>query len=138
MERETMSDCNVCLGQECEGYNDFERRQYPIARKEHICCECGEAIPKGAKYEYVALKYDGEFGDFKTCLICCELRTAFTCNDEPGYQVGICMGELWYEIRNELFPHMTTGCLQKIRTAEAKEFLVKRWNEWKFQQAAPR
>ena len=27
---------------------------------------------------------------------------------------------------------MATGCLQKIRTAEAKEFLIKRWNEWKF------
>jgi hypothetical protein len=127
-----MSDCGVCLGEEFEGPLEFERRTFPKARKVHECCECHEDIPVGKNYEYVACAFDGEFKICKTCLICCEIRSAFTCDPNTG----IIMGELWDEIKWGLFPHMTTGCLQRIRTAEAKEFLITRWNEWKFGRLA--
>lgn len=126
-----MSDCNVCLGTDDFETCEFYEAKIHTARKEHQCEECREPIAIGQRYERVSLKFDGEFQEFKTCLICCELRTAFTC--EPGYAIGHSM--LWDEITLDLFPNMTTGCLQKIRTAEAKAYLIKRWNEWKFARA---
>jgi hypothetical protein len=127
-----MSDCNVCLGTDDFESCDFYEAKIHVARKAYRCEECQEEIKPGQRYERVSAKYDGEFDCLKTCLICCELRTAFTC--EPGY--AICHGMLWEEIKEYLFPQMTTGCLQKVRTAEAKEFLIKRWNEWKFSKAS--
>ena len=125
-----MSDCSVCLGSDdFDGLCEFYEAGIVKARKQHECVECELPIPPGAKYERVRGKYDGEFFTEKTCLLCCELRTAFTCDGG-----AIVHGMLWEEIRDYLFPNMTTGCLEKIRTAEAKAFLVKRWNDWKFRK----
>ena len=43
------------------------------AKKEHRCCECHDPIPIGARYEYVAGRWD-DFADFKTCDRCVRAR----------------------------------------------------------------
>ena len=40
-------------------------------------------------------------------------------------------GNLWEEIREYVFPEMTTGCLAKIEEPSAKAYLIERWQEWK-------
>jgi hypothetical protein len=123
-----MSDCNVCLGSDIECYAEFYEGKTVTAKKDHKCTECRETIAKGTQYLRECGKWDGEFSSFHTCLICAELRTAFSCQDGQA----ICFGELWNEIEEYLFPEMTTGCLEKCKTAAAKQFLIDRWNKWKF------
>jgi len=58
---------------------EFINFSEPVARKDHWCCECGEAIPKGTKYEYVAGLWYGFLDTFKTCLICARIRQEHCC-----------------------------------------------------------
>lgn len=44
------------------------------AREPHTCCECGDEIPVGARYEYVSGCWDGSWDSFKTCQICVAIR----------------------------------------------------------------
>jgi hypothetical protein len=121
-----MGECNVCLSGFDGDLPAFSASNIRTARKQHKCCECEEPILIGQKYESYRICDDGEFQEFKTCLLCVDLRTAFNCEGNWTFET------MWDDIEEFLFPEMTTGCLQKIQTAAAKEFLVKRWNEWKF------
>jgi hypothetical protein len=47
------------------------------ARKEHTCCECGEAILKGERYEHVTGCWDGHWDTYRTCLPCAAIRRDF-------------------------------------------------------------
>jgi hypothetical protein len=38
---------------------------------------------------------------------------------------------LWEEMRDYVFPEMTTGCLNRLKTSVAKQFLIERWKKWK-------
>lgn len=93
------------------------------ARKPQTCCECAEPIRPGDRYEVVSGKWDGAWSSFKTCLPCKEIREAFCCE-------GWIYGTLWEDARESFFETMTTGCLEKLETAAAKEKLVSQWNEW--------
>jgi hypothetical protein len=44
------------------------------ARKTYRCCECGEEIKPGHLYEYASGKWDGEWGRFRTCARCANVR----------------------------------------------------------------
>ena len=44
------------------------------ARKEHECEECGRAIARGEKYEYVSGMWEDYIDTYKTCLGCVELK----------------------------------------------------------------
>lgn len=68
-----------------EFFNDRIMR----ARKEHKCCECGEAICIGEKYEYITGKWDGNFDTFKTCLPCSRIRKQYGC------ALGSLRDDLW-------------------------------------------
>jgi hypothetical protein len=128
-EKEPMSDgCGVCLGGEPDCMAEFFEVDVVKARKVHKCCECGLEIAIGSKYVRESGKWEGEFASFKTCCLCAEIRQAFTCYG------AICYGELWNDVREYLFPKMTTGCLEKLTTAAAKQFLIDRWNKWKFKR----
>jgi len=63
----------------CECPDDLDlpeciRALHRTARKEHICCECGDKIPPGARYEHIRGLWDGHWMDFKTCTICERIR----------------------------------------------------------------
>lgn len=62
-----------------ECFCDYEAPQFYSAAvqkavKPHTCEECRGTIHKGEQYERVAGKWDGDFGTFKTCQRCLNLR----------------------------------------------------------------
>jgi len=119
-------DCGVCLGgYDGDGTLEMYHEQIVKARKPHQCYECNCEIKQGEKYERVTGKWEGEFNVYEFCLICSEISNCLSCD-------GRCFGNLWEDIRDNLFPRMTTGCLAKLKTAGAKQHLLNKWNEWKF------
>ena len=54
---------------------DAYSRTWPVARKAHWCCECGEAIPKGERYERAFMAWDGTADTFKTHKACRDLAS---------------------------------------------------------------
>ena len=121
-----MSDCGVCIGGGGDGeYSEFHHTERPKARKSHICCECKREIFKGEFYEKVFGKFDGEVYREKTCSMCSEIREGFSCESCPPY------GELWTEMKEYVFPDMSSSCFEKLSTPEAKTFLRLMWMEWK-------
>lgn len=67
------------------------------SKKPAKCCECGARIEPGSSYEYVAAKWDGYFGTFKTCERCADLRDSMV-----GESGCISHGELREEYRELL------------------------------------
>lgn len=122
-----MGDCNVCLDQDDGDSAEFWHAEIIKAGKPHKCYECGEDIPRGAEHQRVAMKYDGSFSVYRTCLDCVEIHRALTC--QGGFR---CLGILWEDIREYVFPEMTRKCIEKCETASARQKLVTHWNEWKF------
>jgi hypothetical protein len=70
--------CSIDMDGDCYGPSFFDER-FPKARKEHRCCECGEAIQPGETYEYVKGCWDGEFSVYKTCMTCRAIRHDYCC-----------------------------------------------------------
>lgn len=87
-----MFESCICSS-DCEEYPEFYSSVDRVARKEHECCECQEAILPGETYEYVAAKMDGFFYTVKTCMSCVRVRNSLCpCGNH---------GELWQEIHGE-------------------------------------
>lgn len=125
-----MSECGVCIGgYDSDGSCEFYDIRWPKAKKEHRCEDCNRVIAKGENYQRVAGKFDGEFFAVSTCAVCVEIRNAFTCTEYD--QVGPPPGELWNDIREQMFPVITTACYDKLQTPEAKAYLRDRWLKWK-------
>ena len=74
--------CASGIDYECP---EFHRATIVKARKEHICCECGEIINPGQKYEYVVGKYDGAIFQCHTCIVCMRIRNGLF---RKGYLYG--------------------------------------------------
>lgn len=53
---------------------DVYEEKWRIAKKDHVCCECGLIIPVGARYQHVKGLWDGTWSKFKTCPNCDEQR----------------------------------------------------------------
>ena len=119
-----MNDC-ACLYGGYDGYDesDFQCNRMRRARKEHVCGECRETIQKGQMYEVYSSKHDGSVSSTKTCAVCTEIRMALYCD-------GFYFGRMWSDIREQLFPHFTLACVEKLSTTAAKETLTKRYREF--------
>ena len=125
-----MSDCGVCIGgYDTDGMSEFYNVKWPKARKEHHCEDCGKVIAVGETYKRESGKFDGELYDIITCAICSEIRSAFTCSEYD--QTGPPTGELWNDIKEQMFPTLTTACFEKLETPAAKAELRRRWMQWK-------
>jgi hypothetical protein len=120
-------NCGCGVGYEAEGYHEFFEARIVTARKQHVCCECRKAIRIRDKYEYTAMKYDGDFSSSKTCLPCADVREAYTCDGS-----GVQYGEFWQEMREHVFPdfRMAGECWDKC-SADGKQHLVAMWKRWK-------
>lgn len=121
-----MSDITCCPLSEGDWPASVSSTTHRRAAKEHSCCECGEAIPKGAKYEHASGCWDGSWSTFKTCLSCVEIRTHFACN-------GFVYEHLWEDIEENFFPDMKAGgpCMEGLSPA-AKARMFERRLKWMF------
>jgi hypothetical protein len=118
-------DCGVCIG-DFEGESaEFGSARMVVARKPHKCGECGAVIDIRTRYELMTVYWDGRFWRDRTCETCLEIGQAMSCGD--GWPRGV----LWDSITEIVFPEMTTGCLDRLHTARAKETLLARWQAWK-------
>ncbi len=79
-------DCS-CDAVEAEIFKEGIR----IARKPHVCCECGSPIDTGEKYRNIRGRWDGEWATFKQCECCAEIW------DDNHPEHGHCMafGAMW-------------------------------------------
>jgi len=88
-----MSDACVCIDVDDPPEATWE--YHPVARKEHKCGECGDAIQVGKIYEKIVLLFEGAFSTHRTCDICVKIRTEhFQC----GWYFGNIyedLAELW-------------------------------------------
>ena len=98
------------------------------ARKEHVCSECRETIPKGTKYDYSSGIWDGRAESYKTCLLCIEIRDHFACE-------GWIYEQLWGDLTENFFPDMKAGgqCMTGL-SPDAKRKLIDARMEWYFDQ----
>lgn len=66
-------------------------------RKDHRCDECLRVIPKGEQHEYAKGLWEGDFSDFRTCGLCCDMirESGLTC---------YCHGHLMDELHEVDFP----------------------------------
>ena len=125
-----MSGCaDVCLDMDADfGGSDFYTESMHTARKAHKCCECGDAIAPGQRYERASGKSDGEMWSFATCASCADIRDSFVC----GSWV---YGMLWESIQESMFPVWDRkgpiDCLAKLETLEARNKCRERYADWK-------
>ena len=119
-----MSDCTCLYG----GYDEydegsFQSRTFVTARKDHVCVECKALIRKGDIYVRFASRNDGRVFSNRTCAVCEEIRESLYCD-------GYYFGRMWADIREQLFPHFTIACVDKLKTVAAKEELTRRYREF--------
>jgi len=125
-----MSNCNVCIGgdYDYDGYPEFYFSSTPKARKDHQCCECRQVIRKGQQYEAFASKYDGRVSTVKTCFACADIRTVYSCDENPPP-----FGEMWnmfHETGSFDDLRMAGECWDSL-SAPAKAKLLEEWRKWK-------
>ena len=59
-----------CEPMEVDECCDVWQVSWRIARKQHICCECGEKINPGERYERIFSVHEEGVQTFKTCEFC--------------------------------------------------------------------
>ncbi len=127
-----MAEAMCCPLQGADECATVYNRRARVARKDHACFECEKTIPRGSKYEYVSMLFDGHWDDFKTCLPCSEIGDHFTCYEDG---VGRIVGQLWSDLQENFFPDMKAGgpCMEGLSPA-AKQKLIDERMEWYFEQ----
>ena len=68
---------DVCLCLDTDNPAEWAVETSPIARTTHKCCECGDTINPGERYQRVSGVWEGEFDTFKTCFVCVKIREDF-------------------------------------------------------------
>lgn len=122
-----MSDCGVCIGGGF-GYeiDDFASK-IERSTEDLQCCECDRPIIAGTEHEQASGQNveDGSDVCFVTCMDCKHIADALMCGER-------CYSVLWDRLEGEdLFAEITSGCVFKVKTASAKEYLLDRWRKWK-------
>lgn len=123
-----MSCADVCVVMDWDGGNDFYHEVERRAAKQHQCCECGDSIVPGVRYQYAAGKAEGDVFDAKTCLPCAEVRKVFCCE-------GWIFGMLWESIDEQVFPGWddmkAIDCLSRLKTDAAVAKMRERYAKWR-------
>jgi hypothetical protein len=70
------------------------REEYPIARKQHVCCECSSIINKGEKYQKITGLWD-TFQTYKTCIFCATVRDKAMNDFDLMFDEGFPFEQLW-------------------------------------------
>jgi len=98
-----MNDC--CCSVDPESVPNFVNEWIvQKSRKNYICCECKQPIPKGSQYEKVVGKWEGKISTFRTCIICTKIRQDFC---PCGWEYGGLKETIWECLG---FNYVTGGC----------------------------
>ena len=54
----------------CDDVSTIWNEKRVVARKEHVCYECGEKIEKGDEYVRIGSLFDGRWDTYKICEYC--------------------------------------------------------------------
>lgn len=117
-------DCNLCLVYPGDDFAEDFSQYENIAPLDFKCSECVRIIETGQTYQVTRILQEGERSTYRTCLVCAEIRAAFSCDGEM-------LGGVFWENLEEVFEDFNSGCLNKLKTPEAKRFLVEQWQKWK-------
>lgn len=79
---------------DCDDGPTVMREVIRRARKQYRCCECGNHIEVGNRYEYVTGIWDGVGQTFRTCLDCVEARKIYV-DQLDRHDCLPCFGELY-------------------------------------------
>ncbi|MBW2672377.1 MAG: hypothetical protein JRD89_03025 [Deltaproteobacteria bacterium] len=90
-----MDSC--ACGGGCDGVAaDVYEAQTRRARVAHRCCECGEEVLPGQRYEYASICSDGGWGHAKTCELCVLIRKDLCpsggCHGDLRESIWYCLG----------------------------------------------
>jgi hypothetical protein len=89
----------VCAVEDCEPFI-VSTETKPVARKEHLCSECGRTIRVGEKYHKLTGLCDGRWETDRTCNHCMAMS---------GFMHEMCGGYPLGELREELEEHWREG-----------------------------
>ncbi len=121
-----MSDCGVCLSSPDDGIVDMIREdESSKSRKDRKCIECRQVITAGTPYQLHVGAFEGDISEYRTCLVCAEIRRAFSCGG------GWIYSQLWEDLEDYGFESINDSCFLKLETVEAKKYLRERWIKWK-------
>jgi hypothetical protein len=105
-------DCSCDEGESVRCHSDVIRK----ARKEHECCECGESIRPGQKYEdATGIDGEGESYQFRTCLTCKAIREHYC----PHGWMWTCLAETIQECLG--FDYRTLPTEAEARAIDAED-----------------
>jgi hypothetical protein len=107
----------------CDFPPEFWDEAFPIAAKEHRCCECRHKIQKGERYCYIKGKWDGEFSTFRQHLLCRE--ACMTLRDT--LMGGECL--LFGELGDEGSKPWTTALDEKPKASKLRQVMA-RYKYW--------
>jgi hypothetical protein len=113
-----MTECSIS-GADYSGSCTSLKHKIVMARKDHLCAECGAHIQAKTKYEYYVGLFDGELYVSKTCLDCVSLRDTFF--PLGGYVFGHVrdyVSEQIYSLQGEV----SSECILPL-TDSAKKFV---------------
>lgn len=82
-----------CVIDSGDGYWQLYSNSWPVAKKQHKCCECGSDIDPGEKYRRISGLWEGEFLTYKQCEICADIFDET--NNELGSWYSLGLGCLW-------------------------------------------
>lgn len=90
---------NSCayIDADCDDGGGFNSILFPIANKEHCCCECKAIIHPKDKYEKATHMWEGDIYRYKTCMTCVNVRNSLF---DKGFYYGMLIDSLHkhYEI----------------------------------------
>lgn len=107
--------CEIDINEGCNLPKFDIREESPVARKEHVCCECGRTIRKGERYLRESCIWE-ETGPatMKTCTDCESVRDKYFC----GHSYGLVWGQLRDKIEEEIWETKGGNSFVDSRLAE--------------------
>jgi len=106
---------------------EFFKDKMVVARKQHKCSECCQAIEPGVKYEHVYGIWDGDTHTYKTCPDCLSLRQQF-------FLHGYYYEQLWDDFKDAfgyIDSEIPESCISKLTPgarARVCAMIEKWWN----------
>lgn len=94
-----IEDCACGFEPDCDAVPDVYTEKMVMARKEHVCCECGDKIATGEIYQRAWGIWRSGPATYKTCRLCAKIRDDFC---QEGWCFETLREALWECLELEL------------------------------------